>query len=133
MAMTTLAIHMATIRIDTDETNATATILLGTIDLHLILATDAPIRMKLLYTHVQPMLQPHSKMTAGGPLQAPTCNYFCPCLRRRTHYCCHPKNRPKLPQQLCRPRCVTPKNPSATPVTACSGGALPLVYFFDIS
>uniref|UniRef100_A0A915LCD2 Uncharacterized protein n=1 Tax=Romanomermis culicivorax TaxID=13658 RepID=A0A915LCD2_ROMCU len=73
----------------TDKTSLTAAIINETTVLPPILANDAAIEKKLLYTHVQPMLRPHSKATVCGPQHAPTGPVLCPCcLRRRVTLCC---------------------------------------------
>uniref|UniRef100_A0A915HF32 Uncharacterized protein n=1 Tax=Romanomermis culicivorax TaxID=13658 RepID=A0A915HF32_ROMCU len=65
--------------------SVTAAIINETTDLPPTLSIDAAIEKKLLYTHVKPMLRPHSKATVHGPPHAPTCPVLCPCcLRRRS-------------------------------------------------
>uniref|UniRef100_A0A915L0G4 Uncharacterized protein n=1 Tax=Romanomermis culicivorax TaxID=13658 RepID=A0A915L0G4_ROMCU len=77
-----LATPTATITTDTDKTSVTATIINETTDLPRTLANDIAIEKKLLYTHVQLMLRPHSKATVCGPPHAPTCPVLCPCCLR---------------------------------------------------
>uniref|UniRef100_A0A915I3A0 Uncharacterized protein n=1 Tax=Romanomermis culicivorax TaxID=13658 RepID=A0A915I3A0_ROMCU len=76
MATMILGIPTATTTIDTAKTSATARITNETTDLPPILANAAIIEKKLLNTHMQPTLRPHSKATICGSPHDPTCAVF---------------------------------------------------------